>query len=601
MLLAKKRAAMRFTMGQTIGLVLGLAFAVVVVLMPGLVSDYWLFLCTTVGITVFMAASLGIVSGRAGIMSLCQLSFCLVGAWVVSLLNVHGWSPPTPVMVVIGGLATVPVGALLALPALRVRGINFAIITLGAAAFADTFFLQHPQPGLRTGVVFQRTAGFTSDKAFYYMVWAFVLAAMVLIWWVGRRPTGSSWLGVRHSERALAALGFSSAWSKISAFCLSAFLAGMAGALLAAQNGVVAIEGFGVSASLIIFAVALLCGARFFEGALLAAVFTVMSPELFRRIGIPQDFNALTFGIGMIWALAAGYGMAEAWRVTWRRRAVQAEEKRAAAAPPPEVAVADIEAELESVARRVGQRSTDEFAGPSLEVRNLTVRYGSVVALDSVDLVVERQTVHGLIGPNGAGKSTLVDAATGFLSSYEGEVVVGGRVVDSLSAVRRARAGLRRTFQQGAAVPMLTVHRYLELSARRSISVKEAQAVMTYFDGPPPHRTISEIDVGTRRLIEIAAGVIVKPDVLLLDEPAAGLASEESAVLGARLCELPERFGCAVLLIEHDIELVKAACTSITVLDFGKVIATGEAGEVLAHTAVIDAYLGAEEVGLVDA
>jgi branched-chain amino acid transport system permease protein len=229
------------------------------------------------------------------------------------------------------------------------------------------------------------------------------------------------------------------------------------------------------------------------------------------------------------------------------------------------------------------------------------VRFGSVTALDAVDLEVAAGTVHALIGPNGAGKSTLVDAVTGFIADYDGEIFLGDARIDRLSATRRARAGIRRTFQQGLAIPTLTVQRYIELSAHRRLGRGEVADLMAFLDGPPPGRTLADVEVGTRRIVEVAAGLAARPRILLLDEPGAGLATEESLLLGARMLEIPQRFGCSVLLIDHDMELVKTACSAITVLDFGRVIASGEAEDVFAHTAVIDAYLGAEEASLSDA
>jgi branched-chain amino acid transport system permease protein len=578
--------------GRT-ALVAGVVVALVALaVLPALLKPYALFLVTSAAITAFTAMSIGVVTGRAGMMSLCQLSFGAVGAWAVAYLNLHGWSLPTPVMVLLGGFAALPVGIVLALPALRVRGINLAIITLGFAAFAEVFFSQNDLPGTNEGLFFPRSTAFLSDERFYYMTWVMVLLAMVVLWLLDRRPVGGSWLGIRHSERAVAALGVSVARAKVTSFALSAFLAGMVGALLVAQNGIITVDSFRSTQSLVAFAVAVMVGARYPEGAVLAGVFGIFVPELLRQLGANEDYGNIAFGLGMIGALAGGAGMADGWRAAFRHRAAERAEARHAAAPAAPVVSPAL------VPPR--PRPTGDGA-PVLQISGLTVRYGSVTALDAVDLRVAEGTVHALIGPNGAGKSTLVDAVTGFIGGYEGEIRLDDRPIDGLSAVRRARAGVRRTFQQGLAIPTLTVQRYVELSAHRRMPRSEIAELMAFLDGPEPDRTIADVEVGMRRVVEVAAGVAARPRVLLLDEPGAGLATEESLVLGARLLEFPERFGCAVLLIDHDMELVKAACSAITVLDFGRVIAAGEADEVFAHTAVVDAYLGAEEASLTDA
>ena len=561
---------------------------VVLAVLPSLLESYALFLVTSAAIGTFVAMSIGVVTGRAGMMSLCQLSFGAIGAWAVAYLNLHGWTLATPFMVLLGGLAAVPVGIALALPALRVRGINLAIITLGFAAFAEVFFSQNDLPGTNEGLFFPRSPAFLSDESFYYMTCGLVLAAMVVLWLLGRRPVGGSWLGLRHSERAVAALGVSVARAKITSFALSAFLAGMVGALLVAQNGIITVDSFRSTQSLVAFAVAIMVGARYPEGAVLAGIFGIFVPELLRQLGVNEDYGNIVFGLGMIGALAGGAGMAEGWRATFRRRAARREDERPTATPA-------------AVAGSTPAPRPADDARSALRLSGLTVRYGSVTALDGVDLEVAPGTVHALIGPNGAGKSTLVDAVTGFIPGYEGEIVLGDRRIDGLSATRRARAGIRRTFQQGLAIPTLTVQRYIELSAHRRMARGEVAGLMAFLDGPPPGRTLADVEVGTRRIVEVAAGLAARPRILLLDEPGAGLATEESLLLGERLLEIPERFGCSVLLIDHDMELVKTACSAITVLDFGRVIASGDAEEVFAHTAVVDAYLGAEEASLSDA
>jgi branched-chain amino acid transport system permease protein len=579
-----------------IGIVAIVAAAVVVWVLPSLLDPYWLFLTTTAVIMAFVAMSIGVVTGRAGMMSLCQLSFGAVGAWVIAYLQLHGWSLPTPLMVIIAGLAAVPIGVVLALPALRVRGINLAIITLGFASFADIWFSRHDLPGTDEAAFIVRSAAFADDKPFFYMTCAMLAGAMILLWLVGRRPIGGSWLGLRYSERSLAALGVSVPWTKITCFGASAFLAGVAGALLVVQNGTITVDTFVTVQSLVAFAVAIMVGARYPEGAVLAGVFGIFVPEILRRIGVSEDVGNIFFGIGMIGALAGGAGMAEGWRNGLRRRRVARQD---AAAPTSQTVDARVQATRPAEPPVAISRSGSGTA--ALSLRGVTVRYGSVVALDSVDLTVDSGTVHALIGPNGAGKSTLVDTVTGFISGYEGEITLEGRRVDAMSATRRARSGLRRTFQQGLAIPALTVQRYIELSAHRSLRRGEVAELMAFLDGPRPDRMIADVDVGSRRIVEVAAGLAARPKVLLLDEPGAGLATEESLNLALRLIEVPSRFGCSVLLIDHDMELVKASCSAITVLDFGKVIAAGDAAEVLEHTAVIDAYLGAEEATLADA
>ena len=234
---------------------------------------------------------------------------------------------------------------------------------------------------------------------------------------------------------------------------------------------------------------------------------------------------------------------------------------------------------------------------PVLEVSGLTVRFGALAALSDVDIVVPRSAVVGIIGPNGAGKTTLVDAVCGFVDSHRGTVSLDGVSIDRLSATARARAGLRRTFQQGRAIPELTVGQYINLSVRRPLPDAELSELLGFFELPPDDEPIGFIDIGTRRVLEVAAALASRPRVAFLDEPSAGLGHEQSAALGHRISEIPDRFGCSVVLIEHNVELVTGASSAITVLDFGLVIASGTPEEVLANPKVALAYLG-EDIGV---
>ncbi|MGO4840440.1 ATP-binding cassette domain-containing protein, partial [Rhizobiaceae sp. 2RAB30] len=153
--------------------------------------------------------------------------------------------------------------------------------------------------------------------------------------------------------------------------------------------------------------------------------------------------------------------------------------------------------------------------------------YGSVVALDAVDLTVPAGTVAGLIGPNGAGKSTFIDAVTGFLASYEGSVRLEGRALEGAPAHMRARIGVRRSWQTNRIAPELTVGGYLNLAAK-GLSEAETKAVLDWLDCPHPDVPVASVDAGTRRLLDVAGVVASRPPVALLDEPAAGQSHEET-------------------------------------------------------------------------
>ncbi|KOU26453.1 hypothetical protein ADK52_09500 [Streptomyces sp. WM6372] len=555
--------------------VVGAAFG-----LPG----YWIYLATSAALNTLIALSVGVVYGRAGMVALCPLAFAGIGAWTVGWLNVHT-GLPFLVLVVLGALAAVPVGVAIGLPALRLRGVNLAVATLAFGGAVAVVVFDKGFPGAAERIPVTRPS-FAASEAGYFLLSAVVLAlagaAMAVL---SKRTTGARWTAVRDSERATAALGYSVTTTKLLAFAVSAFIAGLGGALMAGQLGVLSGIGFQPMASIAVFTAAVAFGAAHVEGALLAGLAATFVPELLHRLGLPQDVAPAVFAVAALQALAAGSD-----GVAGQLRAAVGRKRSARSQPPrPPHAIGTGPAATASGRSQTPPRS----ARPALEARGVTVAYGAVKAIQGADLTIREGTVHGLIGPNGAGKSTLIDLLSGFVTPDAGRVLLGDVPLDGVPPHRRARLGLRRSFQQGRVNPQLTIGQYLILSGRGSADRRLVLDLLDAFGCPPASTKVAAIDVGTRRLVEVAATLAGRPSVVLLDEPAAGLSTQESLRLGAGIAAIPERFGCAVLLVEHDIELVTTCCDEATALDFGKVIARGTPAEVLADPVVVRAYLGA--------
>ena len=236
-----------------------------------------------------------------------------------------------------------------------------------------------------------------------------------------------------------------------------------------------------------------------------------------------------------------------------------------------------------------------------LQVEAVDVRFGGVQALRGVELSVEPGSLTGLIGPNGAGKTTLFNVITGLERPTAGRVTLGGRDLNGLAPHKRARLGLGRTFQRIEVFSSLTV-------LENVLAAAEARRSWAR-DEPDPERTaraaldrvglghlvdhrVEGLSTGLLRLVEVARGLATRPSYLLLDEPGSGLDHDETEALGSLLLELVKE-GTAILLVEHDVDLVMRVCERIHVLDFGQVIASGTPAEVQGDQAVQAAYLGA--------
>lgn len=236
-----------------------------------------------------------------------------------------------------------------------------------------------------------------------------------------------------------------------------------------------------------------------------------------------------------------------------------------------------------------------------IEVKDLTVRFGGVTSLDSMSVTFEPGTC-GLIGPNGAGKTTFFNVLSGFVRPAAGSVRAFSDDLLSIVHFRRARWGMRRTFQTEQAIEELSVFDNVALihdHARQSgASWRQDVLDAISFVGldVDPHARVRTLGVGQRRLVEVARAVVGRPKLVLLDEPAAGLPDEETQNLADVIRRIPARTGALTILVDHDMSLVSACCATTAVLDFGKLIASGPTAEVLRDERVVSAYLGTAEI-----
>lgn len=247
---------------------------------------------------------------------------------------------------------------------------------------------------------------------------------------------------------------------------------------------------------------------------------------------------------------------------------------------------------------------------PALQAERVSVRFGGVVAVDSVDLSIEAAAITGLIGPNGAGKTTIFNVLGGLQQPTEGKVLLDGKDITRLKAHARARRGMARTFQRLETFGSLSVRDNIQVAAEirkgwardrsNPSAVADELIARIGLTGVADAR-VDALPTGTARLVELARALATRPTLLLLDEPGSGLDHQETGVLGDLLLDLAAE-GMAVLLVEHDVELVMRVCDRVNVLDFGRLIAEGTPAEVQRDPAVQAAYLGAgdEATGQLD-
>jgi ABC-type branched-subunit amino acid transport system ATPase component/branched-subunit amino acid ABC-type transport system permease component len=557
--------------------------------------------------------SLVVVTGYCGQLSLAQYALAGVGALIAARSN-QVWGLPFPVAVIFGAVATIPIGIIVALPAIRARGVSLAVATLGLATIITDLILSNPTytGGFLTGTVVHSPTlfGWSVDPTahplrYIGLVTVIFVAAAIGVANLRRGRIGRSLIAVRGNERAAASLGLGVVSSKLYAFGVGALLAALGGALIAFEHPNVDFTAFPVLSSVTIVLTSVIGGIGFASGAAVGGVNAsggVAEEVINHAFSVTNWFIIISSGVLLLVLMVQPEGAAyriaiDAARVgrrlTRKRAATRAEQAQAAPAPP---APAD------------GHRRVTPM---TLEVRDLRVAFGGVVALSGVDLDVGPGEVVGLIGPNGAGKTTFIDAVTGFVP-YTGKVRLGGKPMDRLTAARRARAGLTRSFQSLELFEDLTVLDNLRVATDRRDALSWLTAPL--IPGADPmsdagaaaakdfrlseilSRLPEDLSYAQRRLVGIARTVATRPSVLLLDEPAAGLDDWSTAELSRLIRTLADEWGMGVLLIEHDVKMVLGTCDRVVVLQFGRTIAAGTPAEVRADPAVISAYLGGDEV-----
>ncbi|MFD5259056.1 ATP-binding cassette domain-containing protein [Streptomyces bobili] len=577
-----------------------------------------------------IALSQVVITGYAGQLSLAQMTMAGIGALVAAQVSVE-WGVPFPLAVVAGAVAVIPVGIVVGLPALRARGTALAIATLGfGVAVSGMVFNNSDFNGGAVGLSVDTPSFFGIDlnptlSPRNYLAFAVVVLFLValLVANLRRGRSGRRLLAIRTNERAAAALGINVTVAKLYAFTVAAVIAALGGILMAFRNpSVLVSSGFDVFSAINTVAFAVLGGIGYVGGALIAGSFhTSALPAVglgnvlgsFDMQEVVHTWMPLVGGILLLLQLLLRpAGVVDA--LVHKKNGTSAPEAAGSKEQDPSTPVPGSPAQPDSAATTAAPQEARsvprELRGARLEVRGATVRYGAVTAVDEVTLTVEPGEVLAVIGPNGAGKTSLMDGITGF-APMRGEVLLGGIRVDTWAPHRRARAGLVRSFQTLELLEDMTVLDNLRAASdphdlasyvidlvrpeRGTLSPATEAAVRGFHLEGMLDAVPTDLGYGDRRLVAIARAIAGEPAALLLDEPAAGLSEGERDEL-ARLIQMIARdWRIPVLLIEHDVDLVRRVSDRVLALDFGEPVVTGTPDEVLSDPRVVEAYLGGQE------
>jgi ABC-type branched-subunit amino acid transport system ATPase component/ABC-type branched-subunit amino acid transport system permease subunit len=601
---------------------LGLA-VLIGVLITSVFSTVWIDAFSISFSIAIILLSIVVLTGYAGQITLAQFALAGLGAFVAGrLVSSSGW--PFWAALIAGVVAAVPIGMLFALPALRTRGINLAIVTLGLAAVVERMVFDSSN---YTGGFFGTNVGdpslfgvnisaITSPDRYGIFTLAALILVILVVGNLRRSILGRQLVAIRANERAAASLGISIVSAKMYAFAIGSAIAALGGIILAFRNTSIIYSEFSTLQSVFLVAYAMIGGVGFIMGALVGSLFatggigTLINPLL----NSIANYLPLISGLGVISVLILNpNGIVSKFiddkdhlKDRLRRRSV----KRSTQSDPPK---------RSWLTRRLLQPpNVGEISGSDsrfvrvsekrIDIKNVCIRYGVVAAVDNFSLTINSGEVVGLIGPNGAGKTSLIDAISGFTRPSEGSIQLDGKDITNWSAHRRARAGLTRSWQSLELFEDVSVFENLLIASderkwtkyltglvhpgKPTLGPAEMAVVKSFHLASDLASKPEELSYGKRRLLAVARAVALSPSILLLDEPAAGLGEMESSELASLVRELASDWGFGILLVEHDIDFVMSTCDRIAVMDFGVKIAEGTPETVRNDQSVIAAYLG---------
>jgi len=565
------------------------AFAVI---LPFAFNEFWVVIGTRAAIYWVLIAGLNLAVGFAGQLAIGYVALLTLGAYTAAIMVARYDMSPYLALVAAAGVGAVS-GVIVGLPALRLRTFYFAMTTLGFATIITQIALAWQSvtgggiglPGPEMPAPFNTTLGF----------YVFCMGLAALCTWMSANIASSRFgralVAVRDAEVAAEATGISKTKLLITVFLFAGATGGVAGGLFATLQSYITPDAFTFDLSVLFFIAILIGGRGSILGPLLGTVILTILPEFAAPLVAWSTFLYAVLLLVIVLAIPGGIAALLDFA---NRKPLQSD--RAI------VPRADLLARLLTGAR----------GGGEIALRNIVLAFGGVRAIDGLDLTVRPGEVHGLIGPNGSGKTTTLNVICGFNVPEQGEARLDGTLLPPGIPQRRAGMGIARTFQtprsvgeasvlenvmiggtiagQGSFVEsLLTLPRHGRDEAMLKERAELALSIVgleTLADVRADRLQHSEL-----RFMEIARALMLAPKFLLLDEPAAGLSTDEIQRLGALIKQI-SRHGTGVPLVEHHADLIFDICDQVTVLNLGKELAAGTPAEIRAHKEVVSAYLG---------